>query len=229
MSGARSVTALVPMRAKSERVPNKNIRPLAGRPLFEWIIETLLASSCVESVVVNTDSEVIARGVERLGGRVLWRPPELRGASIDMRPLIAYDLTQVEGDVFLQTHGTNPLLRPATVDLAVTAYRSAVAEDCLMSVTRHQSRFYSAQGRPINHDPMQLERTQDLEPVLEENSCLYVFSRDVFERHGHRVGAHPLLFEIDPLEAVDIDEEHDFQLAEALMRRRLNETRSDDE
>ena len=203
---AASITALVPMRERSERVPNKNIRPLAGRPLFEWIIETLLASELVETVVVNTDSEVIAEGVERLGGRTLWRPEELRGASVDMRPLIAYDLEHLDGDRFLQTHCTNPLLRSSTVDRAVEAYLSANNSDCLMSVTRHQSRFYDVSGHPINHDPGALERTQDLDPVLEENSCLYVFSRDVFQRHGHRVGARPLLFEIDPLEAVDIDE-----------------------
>jgi N-acylneuraminate cytidylyltransferase len=66
-------------------------------------------------------------------------------------------------------------------------------------------------------------RTQDLEPILEENSCVYVFPRATFERRGHRLGARPLMLPMDPLDAVDIDEPHDFEIAEAIMRLRLGE------
>ena len=89
--------------------------------------------------------------------------------------------------------------------------------DSLFSVTRWQTRLYGADGTPINHDPDVLLRTQDLPPVYEENSNLYLFTADQIAA-GRRIGDRPILFEIHPLEAVDIDDEHDFVLAEALDR-----------
>jgi CMP-N-acetylneuraminic acid synthetase len=93
---------------------------------------------------------------------------------------------------------------------------AAGAADSLFSVTRHQTRFYRADGAPINHDPDNLVRTQDLEPWFEENSCLYLFSQASFAATGARIGRHPILFEIPRGEAVDIDDAEDWALAEAL-------------
>lgn len=226
MREPQKVKALVPMRETSERVPGKNYRQLCGRPLYSWIIDTLMRSDWVDEVIVNTDSETIARGVESQGARVLWRPESLRGRMVNIRPLIGYDLSQVGGDDFLQTHSTNPLLRTETVDRAVQAYFADGPHDCLFTVTSHQARFYYHDGRPVNHDPAVLKRTQDLPPLLEENSCVYLFSRSVYDRFQHRIGERPLFMPMDPLEAVDIDEESDFALAEALMRSRLGDSTS---
>ena len=88
-----------------------------------------------------------------------------------------------------------------------------------MSVTRLQTRLYDGDGRAMNHDPRQLLRTQDLAPIFEENSGMYVFTREQIAA-GRRFGERPLLFEIDPMEATDIDTEADFVLAEALHRLR---------
>ena len=88
--------------------------------------------------------------------------------------------------------------------------------DSLFSVTRLQTRLYDALGKPINHDPSVLLRTQDLPPVYEENSNLYLFTADTLRERGNRIGERPLLFEIDALEATDIDDETQFTLAQAL-------------
>lgn len=217
------VTALVPMRKHSERLPGKNLRSFCGRPLFTWIVETLGRSRFIGEVLVNTDSEEIAQGVEELGARVLWRPEWLRGKLIDARPLTAYDLDHSPADYFLQTHCTNPLLRTETVDDAIQTFFEPGSHDCLFSVTAHHARFYWPDGRPLNHDPGSLDRTQDLPPILEDNSCMYVFSRTMHEEFGYRIGREPIMFPMDPLESVDIDEESDFTLAEALMRLRLEQ------
>ena len=93
-------------------------------------------------------------------------------------------------------------------------------KDSLFSVTRWQTRLYDQHGLAINHDPSVLIQTQDLPPVYEENSCLYLFTRqNLLERH-HRIGANPILFEIDTAEAWDIDEELDFEIANFLMSRK---------
>jgi N-acylneuraminate cytidylyltransferase len=76
------------------------------------------------------------------------------------------------------------------------------------------TRIFWKDGEPINHDPDNLIRTQDLDPIYEENSCLYLFSRDIFNKRENRLGFNPKMMVMDPIESIDIDEEHDFQLAE---------------
>jgi CMP-N-acetylneuraminic acid synthetase len=89
--------------------------------------------------------------------------------------------------------------------------------DSLFSVTRLQTRLYDQYGHAINHDPAVLIQTQELPPVYEENSCLYIFTRPNLQRRNHRIGDQPLLFEIDPAEAWDIDEELDFAICDFLL------------
>lgn len=221
------VIALVPMKGHSERVPNKNMRDFCGKPLYHWVMESLLGSKHVECVVINTDSEVIARDAldnfERV--KIIERPEAIRGDYVPMNDIIAYDLTQVESEYFLQTHSTNPLLTIETINKAIERYFGNLETyDSLFSVTRHQTRLYWSDGRPINHNPQELIRTQDLEPVYEENSNIYIFSKMSFAKNENkRIGMHPMLFEMDKIEAMDIDEEIDFKLAELYTRLRMTE------
>jgi len=216
-----SIVALVPMRHHSQRVPGKNYRPLAGKPLFHHIIETLLAVPEIDQVLVDTDSEQVMDGLREHFPQVVIinRPPNLRADDIPMNDILLHDTAQVPADFYLQTHSTNPLLRPETVSRAIETFLAAYPEkDSLFSVTRWQTRLYDQHGAAINHDPSVLLQTQDLPPVYEENSCLYLFTRqNLLERH-HRIGADPILFEINPAEAWDIDEELDFEITDFLMR-----------
>ncbi len=218
--------ALLPMKGHSERIPRKNLRPLAGRPLCLHVLETLTRVPAIERIVVNTDSSEIAEVCRREAEVVIHeRPPGLCGDLVPMNDIIAHDLSRLDGAAhILQTHATNPLLTPDTLGRALEVYAAGLEEyDSLFSVTRWQNRFWDADGRPVNHDPTQLLRTQDLPPLFEENSVLYVFSPDVFTRRSNRIGEHPRLFEVTPLEAVDIDEPSDWDLAEALIAQRRRE------
>jgi CMP-N-acetylneuraminic acid synthetase len=201
-------------------VPGKNYRPLAGKPLFHHILETLLAVPQIDQIVVDTDSEPVMDGLRRDFPQVVIinRPESLRADDVPMNDILLHDTGQVQADFYLQTHSTNPLMRPETVSRAIETFLAAYpAKDSLFSVTRWQTRLYDQHGRAINHDPLVLIQTQDLPPVYEENSCLYLFTRqNLLERH-HRIGAHPILFEIDPAEAWDIDEELDFAITDFLM------------
>jgi CMP-N-acetylneuraminic acid synthetase len=137
-----------------------------------------------------------------------------------MNDILAHDTSAIDADYYLQTHTTNPLLRPETIDRAVHEFLDKrSSHDSLFSVTRWQTRLYDARGRAINHDPAALIQTQDLPPVFEENSCLYVFTRaDLLSRH-HRIGERPLMFEISGDEAWDIDDELDFAICDFLLSR----------
>lgn len=214
-----TVTALVPMRHSSERIPHKNFADFRGKPLFCHIVETLLRSDLVGRVVIDTDSGQIRDECATRFPQVsvLDRPADLRDGGIAMNRVLLSLVGRLEGDHFVQTHSTNPLLRPATIDRAIAAYFESLGQnDSLFSVTRWQTRLYRADGSALNHDPELLARTQDLSPLFEENSNLYVFSRETLERSGRRIGQSPRLFEIDRLEATDIDDMTGWRLAEAI-------------
>lgn len=225
MSGNRSgpVTAIVPMKGHSSRVPRKNIRPLAGRPLYHWITEAVLGARNVAKLVIETDSDEIAGDVHRNFPQlqVLRRPERLVGDEVPMNALLEWHISQLEGDIFLQTHSTNPLLTPETIDAAVDLFRGDGEHDSLFTVTRWQTRFYWSDGRAINHNPEELLQTQDLPPVFEENSNIYIFTRDSFAKKKRRIGEKPKQLEMEFHEAVDIDLIQHFEMAEALMERRL--------
>ena len=216
------IAALVPIRHHSQRVPGKNYRPLAGRPLFHHVLGTLSAVSEIDMIAVDTDSEVVTRGLREHfpAVRIIERPVHLRPDDVSMNDVLEHDTSQIDADYYVQTHTTNPLLRAGTILRAIQAFLGGrSAHDSLFSVTRRHTRLYDQSGKALNHDPASLIQTQDLPPVYEENSCLYVFTRaDLIRRH-HRIGDRPLLFEIDAAEAWDIDSELDFAICEFLMRR----------
>ncbi len=217
------IAALVPMRHHSQRVPGKNYRELAGKPLFHHIIETLQAVPEIDIIIVDTDSKPVMDGLRESfpDVRLLPRPEHLREDDCPMNDILLYDTEQVVADFYLQTHSTNPLLRSETVSAGVRAFLEAYpVYDSLFSVTRWQTRLYDRHGEAINHNPKELIQTQDLPPVYEENSCIYFFTRENLLKHNHRIGPKPMMFEIPALEAVDIDEESDFQIADILMRER---------
>lgn len=214
--------AVVPMRHNSERVPGKNYRPLAGIPLYHYVIRTLRVVPAIDLIVIDTDSDLIIADCAKHFPhvQVLLRPEHLRDGAIAMNEVLLNTLDQVRADTVLQTHSTNPFLKAETISAALRVFNDPERElDSVFSVTRLQARLWDAQNRPVNHDPSVLLRTQDLAPLFIENSCFFIFTPELLRERGSRIGAHPFMFEIAPLEAVDIDTEDDFSLAAAIAER----------
>jgi CMP-N-acetylneuraminic acid synthetase len=231
METRKRIVALLPMKAHSERVAGKNFRSFCGKPLYRWILDTLLAIDEIEQVVINTDARDILRekGLEQ-SERIMLRDRSeaLCGDFVSMNRILEDDIAAVPADVYLMTHTTNPLLGIGTIQSALAAFdaaRKGGEADSLFTVNRFQTRFYREDGSAVNHDPDDLIRTQDLEPWLEENSNLYLFSRESFGRTGARIGAQPLLFEMPRIESVDIDDAESWKLAETINRGRMTEGR----
>lgn len=216
----KRVVALLPMKAHSERVTGKNFRELAGKPLFRWILDTLLSISEIDLVVINTDArDILAQhGLEDSNRvRIRDRKEELLGDFTSMNLILKDDIEAEAADCYLMTHTTNPLLGRDTIRKALQTFmESDDSVDSLFTVNRFQTRFYREDLSPVNHDPANLVRTQDLEPWFEENSCLYVFTSASFAATSARIGLHPLMLETPRLESVDIDERDDWVMAEAL-------------
>jgi CMP-N-acetylneuraminic acid synthetase len=220
------LTALVPMRHHSQRVPGKNFRPLAGKPLFHHILSNLQAVPDIEEIIVDTDSPVIKDGLSSLfpSVTIFDRPDHLRGDATSMNEIISYDMSQRDAKFFLQTHSTNPFLSAETIKRAIKLFfKEYPAYDSLFSVTRIYTRLWDEDAQAINHDPSELIQTQNLPPIYEENSCLYIFTKSGFSKQRHRIGERPLMFEVDRREAWDIDTELDFEIVECLMERKRRE------
>ncbi|MBI9043053.1 MAG: acylneuraminate cytidylyltransferase family protein [Anaerolineaceae bacterium] len=222
----KRIVALVPMRHHSQRVPGKNYRPLAGKPLFHHIVDTLMKCPEIDEIVVDTDSTIIIESIRMdfPQVKILERPEHLRADEIPMNEILLYDTSQVESDLYLQTHSTNPLLKSETISKAIQVLLADYPTfDSLFGVTRLQTRLWDSLTQPINHNPAILLQTQDLPPVYEENSCIYLFTRDVLERKRNRLGDRPMMYEIEVDEAWDIDEELDFTIVDLLLQKRSAE------
>jgi CMP-N-acetylneuraminic acid synthetase len=216
------IAVLIPMKGNSERVPNKNLRLFDGKPLYHAIVSEILKSKHVNQIVINTDSEKIKEDCKLYFPSVILvdRPQEICGDFVPMNDVIEYDMKMVESDIYIQTHSTNPLLKHETLDEAIGKFLESNGKyDSVFSVTRMQTRLYWEDGKPVNHNPAELLRTQDLPPVFEENSNFFIFTKDSFEKSGKkRIGLKPLMFPMNKIEAQDIDEPEDFILAETLYK-----------
>jgi CMP-N-acetylneuraminic acid synthetase len=224
MNNHPKIIALLPMKANSERVRGKNFKQLHGKPLFRWILDSLLNVEKISKVIINTDARSI---LEENGLNdsdticIRDRKDELCGDYVSMNLIIEDDIKNNPSDIYVMTHTTNPLLSSSTIENALNQFirlnESGMA-DSLFSVTRYQTRFYQGDATPVNHDPSQLIRTQDLEPWYEENSNLYIFTGKSFKEANSRIGNLPFMFQTPKIESVDIDEPEDWLIAESLAK-----------
>lgn len=217
-----NLVALMPMRHNSERIKGKNYRPFGdGRPLFQHMLDTLLQTEGIDKVVIDTDSPLVFEicGKDYPEVVLIDRPAHLRDGHTPMNNVLLHDINQVDSRFYLQTHSTNPLLSKDTVTRAVQEFLTNYPiNDSLFSVTRVQTRLWDQLARAVNHNPSILLRTQDLPPIYDENSCIYIFDKQTLTERQNRIGYRPRMFEMDPFEAQDIDEEINFQVAEAIFR-----------
>ncbi|MET1254654.1 acylneuraminate cytidylyltransferase family protein [Aliikangiella maris] len=218
------MVALLPIKANSERVKNKNFRKFAGKPLFKWMLDSLVISDKFEKVIINTDAKelLIDNGLNESEKIVIrTRKKELCGDDVSMNLILEDDINCIDADVFFMTHATNPLISPSTISDAVQCYLDNLDKhDTLFSVNKFLSRFYDEDNTPLNHDPKKLIRTQDLTPWYEENSCIYIFTKASFKNSNSRIGKTPIKWETPPLESIDIDTETDWYLAESIALRK---------
>ena len=217
------IVALFPMKANSERVKGKNFRNFGGKPLFKWVLDTLLSVAEIDLIVINTDARhILAEYGLTDNDRILIRDrsEEICGDLVSMNLIIEDDIKNIDSDIYLMTHTTNPFLSRHSVQAAIEKFQIAVKSegaDSLFTVNKVQDRFYDIDVQPINHDPANLTRTQDLDPWYQENSNLYLFSKESFYKTDARIGANPTMLVTAPFESTDIDTPDDWDLGEVMV------------
>ena len=217
------IVALLPMKANSERVKGKNFRDFGGKPLFSWILDTLISVSKIDAVVINTDArEILIKNGLIESERIIIRDrkSEICGDFVSMNVIINDDIQNIDADIFLMTHTTNPFLSKKSVEVAISQFKDALnhrSANSLFTVNKVQERFYDTNAKALNHDPERLVRTQDLEPWYKENSSLYLFTKEGFSTTYARIGSKPMMLETPLFESTDIDTPDDLDLAEAMI------------
>lgn len=214
------IHALLPMRKGSQRIKDKNIRLINGKPLYEYIVATLLTVKRIDKIILNTDiPTVIQKYKDQQKFIVIKREKRLK-ENCNINLVIENTLQGVEGEHFLQTHATNPLIRGETIYAAIKTYFNNLGgHDSLFSVTRLQKRFWDKKGRALNHNLCDPPTTQDVEPYFEENSGLYIFSRSSFMKNKNRIGVKPYLFETSFMESIDVDAPEELNLVKRLLKK----------
>jgi len=220
------IYALIPIKHNSERVPGKNYKDFNGKPLFFWIINTLLTSTFIDKIIIDTDSPTIKELVpkyfnDNMERIIIYdRPEHLHGGDVATNDLfvnVIEDLN-LDADYYFQTHTTNPLLKTSSVNNAIETFLNKIKDgyETLFSVKTHHTRFYNSKGEDMNHNRFHLIPTQDLDPIYEENSCMYLFSKNTLMKYKARIGNKAYLYKMNDIESTDIDWPEDFKIAELL-------------
>lgn len=204
----------IPIKANSERIPGKNLRLLNGKRLYEYICEHVQEANVFDDVYIDTNSDEIAGYAEKKGFYVIKRKPELALNSANGNDLLVYHQELYpDYDYYFQLFATAPYMQPETIR---NCYERLVMSDeydsCFTALENHS--FYWFGGTPINYRPGILPRSQDMMPVVEETTGLYGISVASLNKYRCRIGRNPYIHFVNKFEAVDINTETDFVLAE---------------
>lgn len=219
------IYAIIPIKHESTRVPGKNFRLMNGKPLYYWIIKTLLGINEINKIIIDTNSPIIKSDLSKhfnMKNIIIYdRPKHLWSGNTPTNDLLinVINSLNLDADYYLQTHVTNPLLKAETIRKAINEFLEKRDKyECLFSVKTHHTRFYNKDGKDMNHNRFKLIPTQDLDPIYEENSCIYIFTKEILKKYKARIGENALLFPMNDIESQDIDWENDFTITEILMK-----------
>lgn len=214
---SKKVVAMVPVRAGSVRVKNKNTRAFGDTNLLEIKLATLKALNGVEKIVVTTDCEISAEIADRQNVAVHWRSEKYAGSDVTNDIHWAHIAESTPGEIVLLAQVTSPLLRRASLQSAIDSFVSSEQHDSLNSVSS-EKKFLWLGGKPLNYDVSTTPKSQNLPEIVSLNFAISITNRDVMMSRKNVVGKQPKFFELSKFEALDIDDLSDFQIAEALYK-----------
>jgi N-acylneuraminate cytidylyltransferase len=178
---------------------------------------TKLADCNFDKVYVDTDSNEVKEFTSQCGYEVIDRLPELAKDSANGNDLLNYHRTIIEADVYFQLFVTAPLLKTDTIKEAVHIMEFKRQFDSILTAQEIFSWFWCA-GKPVNYDPAELPRSQDAVPIVRETTGLYGIRKEALEKYQCRIGSHPYFLLVNPVEAMDVDDQLDFKMAELFLK-----------
>lgn len=213
------VVAFVPIKLNSERVPQKNILPLADKPLCYYLIDTLLQVKNIDEVYVYCSDESIVDYIPQ-GAIFKKRSALLDGNTVKGKQIYDAFTEEIDADIYVLAHTTSPFTKVETVEKAVERVLSG-EYDSAFSAEKIQT-FSWYHEKPINYELTDIPRTQDLDPIYVETSAFYIFPKKLWKEDGRRIGYKPYIQGMDAIESVEIDTMDQYLLAKAIAENGLH-------
>lgn len=203
----------IPVKLNNERLPGKNLLPLGNRLMCDYIFETARKIAEIDEKYVYCSNDAIQEHIPQ-GLTYLKRDPYLDGFQVKGLEIIKYFLRDVDADIYVLTHVTQPFTKAESIQEALLKVKSGEYDSAFSAVEIQDYCWY--QGKPFNYDMRDIVTTQNLEPVYMETGAFYIFTREVFEKYHQRIGKKPYMKIIGQLEAVDVDTAEDYMLAQVV-------------
>ena len=214
MINGKKITAIMPIKLNNERCPGKNTRLLGGKPLLQHELDSLLATGLCNDINVFCSSEdVIPFLPENV--KFIQRPQFLDLPTSNFNQIFSSFISIKDADIYIYAHATAPFITIETMKECIDAVLSGHHDSAFCAVKLQD--FLWKNGKPLNFDATNIPRTQDLEPIYQETSGVYVFTKEVFLKYKRRIGTNPYIKEVSFKEATDIDTLEDFKIAEYLL------------
>ncbi|MDY6340279.1 MAG: acylneuraminate cytidylyltransferase [Saccharofermentans sp.] len=208
------VKAIMPIKLINERCPGKNTRLLGGKPLLQWELDSLKATDLCDSINVYCSSKDVIPYLPD-GVNFVQRPEYLDLPTSNFSQIFSCFIEKQIADIYVYAHATAPYITSETMKQCIESVLSGEYDSAFCAIKLQD--YLWQDGEPLNFDATNLPRTQDLKPIYQETSGVYVFTKEVFEKYHRRIGKKPFIKEVSFKESVDIDNPEDFDLAEALV------------
>ncbi len=207
------IVSFIPIKLNNQRLPGKNTMLLDGKPLCNYIFDTLNKVKGIDERYVYCSDEAIKPFIPE-GLKFLKRDPYLDGFQVKGLEIIERFVKDVDADIYVLTHVTQPFTKANSIQIALEKVISGEYDSAFSAVVLQD--YMWKDGRPFNYDMKNIVRTQDLDPIYMETGAFFIFRKEVFTELGQRIGNKPYIGVIDQFEAVDIDEAEDFEFAKAV-------------
>ena len=211
------IVSFIPIKLNNQRLPGKNTMLLNGRPMCDYIFKTISEVDSIDEKYVYCSDETIKPYIsqyEDKGLRFLKRDSYLDGFQVKGLEIIDYFVRDVDADIYVLTHVTQPFTKSSSISSALEKVISGEYDSAFSAIELQD--YMWKDGSPLNYDPENIVRTQDLDPIYMETGAFFIFRKEVFTKLGRRIGVKPYIHIIDQIEAIDIDTAEDFQLAQAV-------------
>ncbi len=213
------IVAFIPIKLNNQRLPGKNLMRLNDRPMCDYIFETISNISSIDAKYVYCSDESIIPYIEpykNCGLRFLKRDKYLDGFQIKGLEIIEYFIRDVDADIYVLTHVTQPFTKKESISNALSKVVSGEYDSAFSAIVLQD--YLWMDGKPLNYDVDNIVRTQDLKPIYMETGAFYIFTKEVFLNYHRRIGLRPYIHVIDKIEAIDIDTIEDYDLAQAVAK-----------
>lgn len=209
--------AVIPMKLNNERLPHKNTKMFTnGKPLCSYIFNTLSRVKNIDEIFVYcSDESIISYLPENI--KFLKRSTNLDNNNSTMNDVLNAFIKDIDADIYVLAHATAPFVKATTFEKCINLVKSN-NYDSAFSVKKVQE-FLWKDGKPINYELENIPRTQDLPNIYRETCGFYIFKKEIIKKYNRRIGNNPYLCEVDDIEATDIDDQFDFDIANYLLQK----------